>query len=46
MLGMVGKLKVGIQKDQKILKKSQFRNFGGGSGATSGLASSLVMTPL
>ena len=48
MLGMAGgKLKVGIQKDQKILKRSNISRIpGGGSGATSGLASSLVMTPL
>jgi U4/U6 small nuclear ribonucleoprotein PRP31 len=49
MIGMAsGKLRVGIQKDQKILKKRDFssRILPGGSGATSGLASSLAMTPM
>jgi U4/U6 small nuclear ribonucleoprotein PRP31 len=45
MHGISGKLRVGIQKDQKILKKKPMqRTFGGGSGATNGMASSLVMT--
>jgi hypothetical protein len=49
MLGMAsGKLRVGIQKDQKILQKKRLvPSFpGGGSGVTSGIASSLVMTPM
>ena len=49
LLGMAGgKLRVGgIQKDQKILKRRDIRGIPvGGSGATSGLASSLVMTPM
>ena len=48
MIGMgSGKLRVGISKEQKILKKREFNRIpGGGSGATSGLASSLAMTPL
>ena len=47
MIGMGGKFKVGIQKDQKILKKRQMpSSFGGGSGATNGMASSLAMTPM
>ena len=49
MIGMAsGKLRVGIQKDQKILKKRDFSNriLPGGSGGTSGLASSLAMTPM
>ena len=45
MIGMGGKLRVGIQKDQKIIKKRNISHIpGGGSGATSGLASSVVMT--
>ncbi len=47
MIGMAsGKLRVGISKDQKILKKREFNRIPGGSGSTSGLASSLAMTPL
>ena len=49
MIGVSGKLKVGIQKDQKILKKKQVQvgrvpNFGGSSGVTNGLASSIAMS--
>lgn len=46
MIGMAGgKLRVGIQKDQKILKKRNLMHIpGGSSGATSGMASSLVMS--
>jgi len=50
LLGMAGgKLRHGgIQKDQKIMKKRDIRGIipGGSSGATNGLASSLVMTPM
>ncbi len=48
LLGMAGgKLRHGgIQKDQKIMKKRDTRGIGGGSGATNGMASSLVMTPM
>ena len=50
LLGTSGKLKTGeVVKDQKILKKKMptVPKFpGGSSGATNGMASSLVMTPM
>ena len=41
MLGVGGKLKVGIEKDQKILRKRQFNQ-----SDKNGMASSVAMTPL
>lgn len=47
MIGMGGggKLRVNVQKDQKILKK-RWLPPGMQSGSTNGMASSLAMTPL